>query len=454
MSNIEWQIPPSLLTHLARVPRDRAVVLLLRHSVRDPLPPNEVGDAVPLTEAGYRLACELGEQMQGRLRTLRSSPIPRCIQTAQALAKGARAELSIVPDRLLGAPGIYVLDGRQAWENWQRLGHEKVMHHQVTETTALSGMARPDEAARFLVNHMFAAAADQPGIHIFVTHDSLLLPTAARILGQALGVDDWPWFLEGACFWRDGADVCVAYRGHEACRAGSLGALQESDVIEFARREIAATVGLASDARFFLAGGAFKSLLTGLPPRDLDLWAPSARDRTLLIEALRSRGARPLEARPCADAFELADRVIEIPFKEEPPTLAERLARFDIALSAVGVEHRPGGQWSACIHPLASESVRRRQVLLLKPLVNWKYALATLERMRRYARELGFESPPEEECEVWQLFDAQPDEMRAGMVERYLRTSAGGFGIAEEIAAVMSKGAQRPVASPSRPFSS
>lgn len=50
------------------------------------------------------------------------------------------------------------------------------------------------------------------------------------------------------------------------------------DVIEFARREVARTVGLGSGARFFLAGGAFKSLLTGRPPRDLDLWAPSVED--------------------------------------------------------------------------------------------------------------------------------------------------------------------------------
>ena len=72
-------------------------------------------------------------------------------------------------------------------------------------------------------------------------------------------------------------------------------------------------------------------------------------------------------------------------------------------------------------------------MLLLRPLVNWKYALATLERLRRYARELSFSVPPEEEAEVWRVFEAQGTEMRAGMVERYRRTALGGFGVMEEL---------------------
>jgi hypothetical protein len=210
--------------------------------------------------------------------------------------------------------------------------------------------------------------------------------------------------------------------------------LAVSELIEFARRELAATVGLDSGARFFLAGGAFKTLLSGRAPRDLDLWAPSELDRQLLLQALRERGAHPLSARPFADAFELFGRLIEIPHDREAPTLQQRLAQFDIALSAVGVEHRPHEKWSAIIHPLAEESVRRQQVLLLKPLVNWKYALVTLERMRRYAVELGFAVPVEEEAEVWRVFEQQLPESQAKMVDRYRRIGVGGFGVAEELA--------------------
>lgn len=450
MNDINWQIPPSVLAHLEHVPRDRALVVLLRHSVRDHLPPGDAGDTLPITDVGRRLARELGALLRGRLRTLRTSPLVRCIQTAEALRDGAGVDLSISADRLLGAPGVYVIDGRRAWANWERLGNAGVMRHLMSEAEALPEMARPDEAARFLVHHMLAAAAKEPGIHVFVTHDSLVATTAARLLGHPLGLDDWPGYLEGAFFWRDETGLCTGYRDHRARRQGPLCTLIESDVIELARREIAATVGLDSGARFFLAGGAFKTLLSGRTPRDLDLWAPSELDRTHVLQALRARGARPLGARPFADAFELADRVIEVPHKVEPPTLQGRLARFDIALSAVGVEHRPGDDWFASIHPLAQESVRRREVLLLKPLVNWKYALATLERMRRYSEELGFTVPSGEEAEVWRVFEEQPEEMRAGMVDRYRRTGTGGFGVDEDLANRLRRGDDSPT-SPALP---
>lgn len=434
MTDVQRQIPPSMLRLFDQSPTDRAVVVLLRHSVRDNLPPGDAGNDIPITDTGYRLALELGGVLRSRLCTLHTSPILRCIQTAKALREGASANCAIVQNRLLGDPGVFVLDGRRAWTNWKQLGHNSVMRHLVNETAALPGMARPDEAARFLVQSMLAESARQPGVHVFVTHDSLVTATAARLLGKPLEFDDWPWYLEGAFFWPTESGVHVAYRDYEVTRHEPLIGLAETDIVEFARREVAATVGLDTGARFFVAGGAYKSLLTGRPPRDLDLWAPSEHDRALLLAALRNRGAITADERPYADAFDISGRIVEVPHKTEPSTLAGRLKRFDIALSAVGVEHRPDGEWSVMVHPLAIKSVNRREILLLKPLVNWKYALATLERMRRYALELSFAVPAEEEAEVWRVYDAQNAALRTMMIERYLRTGIGGFNIMEDVA--------------------
>lgn len=223
MTQAQRQIPPSVLKHLERVPTDRAVVVLLRHSVRDHLPPGDVGYMLPITKVGHRLGVELGGLLRGRLRTLHASPLVRCIQTAEALAEGAcNKKLEVILDSHLGDPGVFVIDDKQAWKNWEAIGHEGVMRHLVNEAEALPGMAKPDEAARFLVRHMFSIAADQPGIHVFVTHDSLVTATAARLLEQPLGVDDWPWYLEGAFFWRDSIGVNAAYRDYQTCRTAPL----------------------------------------------------------------------------------------------------------------------------------------------------------------------------------------------------------------------------------------
>lgn len=360
-AHVDWRIPPSVLRRLPEVPTQSAVAVLLRHSVRDDLPPGAAGDTLPITDTGVRLARELGALLGPRLRALHASPLVRCVQTAEALRDGASVRVPIHHDRLLGDPGVYVVDGRRAWHNWQEKGHEGVMAHLVAEHEPLPGMAAPDAAARFLVQHMLAAAGSEPGFHIFVTHDSLVTATAARILGEPLGVDAWPWYLEGAFFWRQNGALVATYRDMRRPYGDQpLCRLDDRDVVELARREIARTVGLDCPARFFLAGGAFKTLLTGQPPRDIDLWAPSERDRELLIATLEARGARCLDARPFADAFDIGERVVEVPHETEAATLAERLGRFDMARSAVGVEHRPGDQWSAIVHPLARASVNER----------------------------------------------------------------------------------------------
>lgn len=432
-ADVEWIIPASVFRWLEEAPRDRPVAILLRHSVRPHLEPGDAGYSLPLTEDGVRLATDLGRRLGARIRTLHASPLVRCVQTAEALRAGAGIDLTITHDRLLGDPGAFVHDGRLAGPIWRSMGHEDVMRCLVSDDAPLPGMASPDPAARFLVHHMLAHVGDEVGVHVFVTHDSLITAAAARLLGEPLARDAWPMYLEGAFFWREGDALHTAYRDvRRACRSGPLCGLSECDAIELARREVGAVLGLECDARFFIAGGAFKTLLTGRAPRDLDLWAASEEDRSKMVEALTLRGARQFEARPFADAFEVAGRVVEVPHNATVDTLEGRLARFDIALSAVGVEHQTGDRWRAVIHLLALESVARREVLLLKPLVNWRHALSTLARLRRYAEELRFAVPPDEEAEVWRVFDEQPREMQLGMLARFDLASVGGYGVREE----------------------
>lgn len=210
--------------------------------------------------------------------------------------------------------------------------------------------------------------------------------------------------------------------------------LYEPDIIRFAKREISAIAGLNTRARFFLAGGAFKTLLTGRPPRDIDLFAPSKADRDTLIATLLSNNARLLKHGSFSDAYKIDGRVVEVAHKVAYSTIEERLGRFDIALSAVGVEHLSGLDWRAVIHPLAQKSVSQKSIFLIKPLVNRSYALTTLARMRRYADELKFVIPPEEESEVWRVFDNQSCDERIKMIKRYKQTIIDDYGVAEEAA--------------------
>lgn len=112
---IEYVIPPSTKAWLGAVPTDRPVAALIRHSVRGELPPGAGGNRVPITAKGEKLASLLGGMIGGRLQSLTTSPVLRCVQTAEAIRTGTGIQTPVRLDRALGDPGIYVLDGQEAW---------------------------------------------------------------------------------------------------------------------------------------------------------------------------------------------------------------------------------------------------------------------------------------------------------------------------------------------------
>lgn len=142
---------------------------------------------------------------------MHASPVRRCVETAESLVEGAGAEAAVVEDRHLGHPGVYVQEGPEAWSTWRSLGHERVMAHLVAGDH-LVGLNDPVPASRRLVSHMRTTAGGRPGVHVFVTHDSLVITAAAHVLGVALGKADWPWYLEALVIVDRGDTATATYR--------------------------------------------------------------------------------------------------------------------------------------------------------------------------------------------------------------------------------------------------
>lgn len=206
-------VPASTPELLDRIPPDQVLVLLLRHAAREPLPPGLPGDDVPLTAEGRASARALGAHIGARLRTLRTSPVLRCVETARLLGEGAGGEVAVVEDTHLGGPGVYVEDGARAWSTWLELGHTEVMARLVAGDR-MDGLAEPRQATSRLVQHLLATAGGAPGVHVFVTHDSLVAPAAAHRLGRVLELAEWPEYLEALALVQ-GPRVTAVYRGWE-----------------------------------------------------------------------------------------------------------------------------------------------------------------------------------------------------------------------------------------------
>ncbi|MCB2156555.1 histidine phosphatase family protein [bacterium] len=194
------------------LPRTCPVAVLLRHAERGPILQGEVGMEVLLTDAGFREAQELGRQIGQRIVGIDSSPVERCMQTSRAMLEGASGSVAISQSSLLGDPGVFVVDGEKAFENWVRFGNDGVMKRICTQDEPLPGMADPQKAAARLLDHISATIHGKAGVHLFVTHDVILAGFVGRLLGVNPEQDAFPRYLEGAVTWQVGDEVQIRYR--------------------------------------------------------------------------------------------------------------------------------------------------------------------------------------------------------------------------------------------------
>lgn len=191
------------LRALAQAPEDRPILVLLRHAAREKIPEGETGAELPITRSGVLASEEFGRLLGARLRGLSTSPLLRCVQTAEAVLRGSGRDLAIAPSRSLGDPGAFVEDPEAAWRNWLRLGHRGVLTELARGGAGLPGMLDVADGASRLIDFMRTRAANLVGVHLFITHDSLVLPVMAHRRGAPVPPEDWPGFLEGV--WLDGS---------------------------------------------------------------------------------------------------------------------------------------------------------------------------------------------------------------------------------------------------------
>ena len=217
----EYVVPPNVLDDLREVPEDRPVAVLLRHSVRDEIPPGADGDDVPITDAGVRIARGLGEQIGDRLAGIRASPLRRCIQTGEAVRGTAGVDCEIADDTMLGDPGAYVADAEQSEAAIDQLGAREVMRRLVAGDETPDGWHHGPSATRRLADHTIAHSSSDRGLHLFVSHRLLVAVFGALALDGELADEHDPHFLDGLFVWEpdDREGVTVRYNG----RNGRLG---------------------------------------------------------------------------------------------------------------------------------------------------------------------------------------------------------------------------------------
>jgi hypothetical protein len=181
---------------------DSKLAMLIRHADREAIPKGTFGNEIPINEKGKQNAMRLGEKLRGTsINKILSSPIPRCIQTGEFIAKGYGKEIQITTTKCLGDPGLHITDDAIAGEFYLKHGFFE-MQRRFMVNDPIPGM--PDPATYF--NSMSAFLKEnttEKGITIFVTHDAVIALYHYCLSKRIYSKEDWVDYLSGIIIKHD-----------------------------------------------------------------------------------------------------------------------------------------------------------------------------------------------------------------------------------------------------------
>lgn len=214
-----------LLETIGSLTSDAPVAAILRHAARYPILDVARPELAEITPAGAKAAEEMGRRLSGfDCLRLFHSPVKRCQQTAECLARGAGAAgLKIEhlgPETALGVD--YILDLAEAGrlsqvhgEHFVRLWVKGEVSPQIirhTKHIAETKMA-------YLTRRLLEPGKGGRRLDLHISHDWNIMVLREHLLGVRHEEAGWLSFLDGIGFCLQGGVLQVKYREHERRKA-------------------------------------------------------------------------------------------------------------------------------------------------------------------------------------------------------------------------------------------
>lgn len=175
------------------------ISLLLRHSDRDDIPQGSFGNEVLLNEKGKQNAQNFGESLSGKkINKIFTSPVKRCVQTAEFIIRGYGSSVEIIETTALGAPGLHITNEKIAGEFFLEYGFDE-MYSRFIQGKEIPGIPSVDEL-NYRITTFLKENSIQNGSTLFITHDMLIMFYNFSINKKIYTKDNWVNYMTGLTF--------------------------------------------------------------------------------------------------------------------------------------------------------------------------------------------------------------------------------------------------------------
>ena len=181
---------------IKRYSKNDRISLLIRHGDREKIPEGSFGNEVLLNEKGKHNAISFGKDlMQFKLNKILTSPIERCVQTAEHIMMGYGNRIEIIETTALGAPGLHINDEKAAGKFMIEYGVNE-MYKRFIQGMEIPGVPTISRLNNLITSYIVDKTSEN-GITVFVTHDLLIAFYHYSINKTVYTKDNWVKYLMG-----------------------------------------------------------------------------------------------------------------------------------------------------------------------------------------------------------------------------------------------------------------
>ncbi|RKZ85649.1 MAG: hypothetical protein DRR19_16070 [Candidatus Parabeggiatoa sp. nov. 1] len=138
-----------------------------------------------LTQNGLQDAFFYGQKLSRTgifFDLIKTSPVTRCIQTAEQIVKGMNIDIPIQESGLLGNPGIFVQDDQKAAKVFNQYSVCEVINQLIQNKQHLEVFYPIQQASQLLIDEFNTARLTNKSI-LYISHDAIIMPFVAYING-------------------------------------------------------------------------------------------------------------------------------------------------------------------------------------------------------------------------------------------------------------------------------
>jgi broad specificity phosphatase PhoE len=172
---------------------------IIRHADRDKIPTDSFGNEILLNKKGIYNSIVFGKEIKNyTIKRIFTSPIQRCVQTAEFIAEGYGKKFDIIKSPALGDPGYHITDAKKAGEIFLNIGGMEMLKR-FTADIPMEGV-QTHKNLKENMDNFIKENTDEQGLTLFITHDMLIAFYHYCIDKTVYTKQNWVNYLSGIIF--------------------------------------------------------------------------------------------------------------------------------------------------------------------------------------------------------------------------------------------------------------